>query len=161
MRLFLFLSVLLAAQGSFAGNRIAVIATLFDPETHSSDVGFMSGLREWRLEGLSPDTTVISIQASSVPELREKLAWAVRDAFGPVVGRFAPGARALFTGCNRVIPTEDREEIREAMGLTARALGLHSGALYLNSNAGSDAVEQFFLARPMASAETEAPRSAG
>jgi hypothetical protein len=76
----------------------------------------------------------------------------VKEALGPVIGRFAQGARVLFSSCNNAaFPSDPRtgkpdyDAIRKAMAYTARALRLSSGSLYLNRVFGSDSMGEMYL----------------
>jgi hypothetical protein len=64
----------------------------------------------------------------------------VHYAFSSLIGRFAPGARIVFSGCQMVDAGEEPEKM-DAMAKVAENFGLKDGSIYMNHTDGSEFTE--------------------
>jgi hypothetical protein len=61
------------------------------------------------------------------------------DAFAPIIGRFADGAKLLFSGC-KTMNTDNAQLAMDSMLHVSRAFRLKNGAIYLNRTDGIKAL---------------------
>lgn len=67
----------------------------------------------------------------------------VESIFRPIVGRFASGAKIIFTGCFLLAFGNERDKF-QMMSNIAQSFGLKDGGIYMNESAGTTQTEIYF-----------------